>query len=137
MSSRYGLFRRMKAETLCRNREQRTIYEVHRYRDDGAKSLTRAPAIEEFMGLDRARLAALAYALDGPVSMADPFTGRVEVHRVLYVGGRRINTALIDVLDERVAFRVLNELVLPHADDLSVPIERLQAETNRLARLGF
>ena len=127
----------MKAETANPNREQRTEYEVVRARAPGPKGVERSPEVEAFAGLDRARLAALGYALDGPTSTGERFTGRVEVHRVLEVGEKRVSTALVDVLDERVAFRVLNELALPHADALSVSVERLQEEANRLTRLGF
>ena len=43
----------------------------------------------------------------------------------------------VDVIDERVAFRVLNELDLPNADRLAVSMEHLQEEANRLTRLGI
>lgn len=111
----------------------RTIYEVHRERASG-----RGPAtIEEYPGLDRARLAAFAHALDGPSYSGENFSGTVTINQVFYLGQRRLRTELIDVIDERVAFRVLNELTLPRADQLGVSVERLQEETNRLARLGF
>lgn len=122
----------MRTDQLNRNREQRTIYEVHRYADDGV-----LPIVEEYGGLDRARLAALGYALDGATTTTERLSGRVGVLRVFYSGGVRINETLVDILDERVAFRVLNELSLPHADALTVPIERLQAEANRLSALGI
>lgn len=63
-------------------------------------------------------------------------TGRVEVHRVTRIGDQTVRSELVDDLDERVAFRVLNELSLPRADALSVPVELLQAEANRLSALG-
>ena len=127
----------MKAETANPNREQRTEYEVVRARAPGPKGVERSPVVETFAGLDRARIAALGYALDGPASTGECFTGRVKIHRVDYVGGKSVNKSLVDVLDERVAFRVLNELALPCADALSVSVERLQEEANRLARLVF
>ena len=126
----------MKAETANPNREQRTEYEVLRAREPGQKGVKRCPVVETFAGLDRARLAALRYALDGPTSTGDRLTGRVEIHRVFYVAGKRVGKSLVDVLDERVAFRLLNEVDLPHADSMAVPVERLQEEANRLARLG-
>ena len=127
----------MKTAGINQNREQRTIYEVRRYRESGEKGRERTAEVEAFPGLDRARLAALGYALDGPTSTGERFTGRVEVHRVLEVGEKRVSTALVDLLDERVACRVLNELALPRADALSVSVDRLQEEANRLTRLGF
>lgn len=127
----------MRAAGINQNREQRTIYEVRRYRESGENGRERSPAVEAFAGLDRARLAALGYALDGPTSTGERFTGRDEVHRVFEVGEKRVSTELVDHLDERVAFRVLNELALPRADALSVSVERLQEAANRLTRLGF
>ena len=126
----------MRAAGISSTREERTVYEVHRHREDGKKGQRRQPVIEAFGGLDRARIAALGYALDGPTSAGDHFTGRVEVHRIHCQGDARLSSTLIDVLDERVAFRVLNELALPRADQLSVPVEQLQREANRLAPLG-
>lgn len=127
----------MKSETLSRNREQRTVYEVLRPRANGENGAKRQPTVEEFGGLDRARLAAFGYALDGPTTTGDRFTGTVEIHRVTYIGDRVVNSMLVDVIDERVAFRVLNELSLPHAGQLAFPVERLQEEANRLARMGI
>ena len=127
----------MRAETANPTREQRTAYEVHRAREPGPNQVARPPCVEEFAGLDRARLAALGYALDGPTSTGDRFTGRVEVHRLFSVSEKVVSRSVVDVLDERVAFRLLNELALPHADSMSVPVERLQEEANRLTRLGF
>lgn len=127
----------MKAETANPTREQRTTYEVRRAREPGDKGIERSSIVEEFAGLDRARLAALGYALDGPSSKGDRFTGRVEVHQLFLVSGKVVNRSIVDVLDERVAFRMLNELALPRADALSVSVERLQEEANRLTRLGF
>ena len=126
----------MRKTNFNQNRERRTSYEVRRYRESGEKGRGRAPTIEVFLGLDRARIVALGYALDGPTSTGERFTGRVEVHRVIEVGNKKIRSTLIDILDERVAFRVLNELELPRADALSVSVERLQEEANRLASLG-
>lgn len=127
----------MQSDHINRNREQRTHYEVRRLRERGAKGAEREPLVEQFPGLDRARLAALGYALDGSTVDSPFYTGRIEIVRVMSVSERVIGRDLVDVLDERVAFRVLNELSLPHADALSVPVEQLQAETDRLARLGF
>ncbi len=127
----------MRADTIGRNRDQRTAFEIHRLCEVGERGIPRPPLVEEFGGLDRARIAALGYALDGPTSTGDRLTGRVEVYRLRFLGERLLGRDLVDVLDERVAFRVLNELSLPHADALAVPVERLQAETDRLARLGF
>ena len=92
---------------------------------------------DAFAGLVRAGLVALDYALDGPTSTGGRFTGRVEVHLVLVVSEKRVSTALVDHLDKRVAFRVLNELLLSRADTLSVSVDRLQEEVKRLTRLGF
>ena len=127
----------MKADFVNPTREQRTTYEVIRAREPGEGGKERSPAVEEFAGLDRARLAALGYALDGPTSTGERFTGRVEVHRLFLVSGNVVSRSVVDVLDERVAFRLLNELALPRADALSVSVERLQEEANRLTRLGF
>lgn len=123
--------------TNARNREQRTYHEVHRLREPGPKGIARAPLVEEHGGLDRARLAALGYALDGPTTTGEQFTGTVEVHQVTTLGDRQVKKELVDVIDERVAFRLLNELTLPRAGRLAVPVERLQEEANRLARLGI
>lgn len=93
---------------LRKDRDTTVRYEVHRERgrDGGA----RPPAVEEFYGLDRARIAALGYALDGPTYAGDLFTGEVRVVQVLYSSGVRCRTELIDVVDERVASRLLNEV---------------------------
>lgn len=128
----------MTEATNTYSRQHRTVYEVRRLREEARGGVLRAPEVHEFAGLDRARLAAMGYALDGPVTAADVlFTGTVEIHRSTYVGETQINSELVDVIDERVAFRVLNELKLPRANQLAVPVERLQAEANRLARLGM
>ncbi|VWX56954.1 hypothetical protein [Sphingorhabdus sp. 109] len=122
-----------KGSSTTGNEMHRSIYEVHRERASG-----RGPAeVEEYSGLDRARLAAFAHALDGPSYTGESFSGTVEIHRVRYLGRQRLRTELIDVIDERVAFRVLNELTLPRADQLHVSVEKLQQEINKLARLGF
>lgn len=118
-------------------RETRTFYEVRRLREPGAKGVERVPDVQTFYGLDRARLAALGYALDRSMVDGPFYTGRVEVHRLMTIGEKVMTCTLVDVLDERVAFRVLNELSLPRADAMAVSVERLQAETDRLARLGF
>ncbi|WP_146193603.1 hypothetical protein [Sphingosinicella humi] len=68
--------------------------------------------VQEHYGLDRARLQALGFALDGP----DPtFTGRVRVVQVIKNGDKRCAELELDVLDERVAFLVLNQIKLPRA----------------------
>lgn len=128
---------RMAERPNARNREQRTFHEVHRLRGSDPKGIARVPLIEEHGGLDRARLAALGYALDGPTTSSEQFTGTVEVHQVTMSGDRLVKQELVDVIDERVAFRLLSELTLPRANHLAVPVERLQEEANRLARLGI
>lgn len=114
---------------------ERTVYEVRRLRKPGARGVERSPEVEEFGGLDRARLAALGYALDGCWGEAS-FTGIIEIHRVFYIGEAPARTALVDVLDERVAFRLLNEIELPRAGQLSISVDQFQGDVNRLARLG-
>lgn len=118
--------------------ERRTIHEVHRERPLGPKN-QRRPVVEIHPGLDRARLAALGYALDG-ARVSGPedelFTGLVFIYRVMLIGEQELHRELVDVIDERVAFRVLNDLDLPRPEQLSVSVERLQEEVNRLARLG-
>lgn len=119
------------------NCERRTVHEVHRHRMPGRNGIQRPPTVEAFGGLDRARLAALGYALDGPTTSGESHTGRVEVIRAIYRGTTRMHQTTVDVIDERVAFRVLNELDLPNADRLAVSMEHLQEEANRLTRLGI
>jgi hypothetical protein len=119
-----------KGSSTTGNEMHRSIYEVHRERPSGRGSA----AVEEYSGLDRARLAAFAHALDGPRYTGESFSGTVTINQVRYLGRRRLRTELIDVIDERVAFRVLNELTLPRADQLGVSVERLQEEANRIAR---
>ncbi len=118
-------------------KDHRTYYEVHRDCEPGKKGVERAPVVEEYGEFDRARLAALGYALDGPTSTGERFTGTVTVHRVVALGQRKLQTELVDCIDERLAFRLLNELVLPHASQLMVSMGKLQEETNQLARLGY
>lgn len=117
-------------------RELTLRYEVRRLRETGVRGAERPPLVEEFLGLDRARLAALGYALDGAVPTGDRFTGVVEVVRVTIVGGRRAVVETVDVLDERVAFRVLNGLRLPRAEQMAVSMEQMQAEADAFARCG-
>lgn len=112
-------------------RERIIRYEVRRERETGT-----APVIEQFLGLDRARLAALSYALDGPTYTDERFTGQLTVQRVTYVQGKACHSELIDVLDERVAFRVLNEIRLPRADKMATSVEQLQREVNVLELTG-
>lgn len=118
-------------------RYERTLHEVRRQRRGGESGLPREPYIESFHGLDRARLAAFAHALDGPDGPDKTVTGVVEIYRVRLSGEKVITQDLVDVIDERVAFRLLNDIELPRATNLSVPIERLQEEVNRLKRLGI
>ena len=127
----------MKKPSETPSREHRTSYEVHRHREPGNGGVLRSPVVESFDGLDRSRLAALSYALDGPTSTGDRFSGLVEVYRILRLGEKRADQQLVDAIDERVAFRLLNEIVLPRADQLSVSVESLQEQANRLSRLGF
>lgn len=108
---------------------QRTVYELHRHRVAPGS----LPVIEEFMGLDRARLAALGYALDGPTSTGQRFSDVISIMEVFYVNVRRLRTTPVDVIDERVAFRLLNKLKLPKAGDLSVSVDRLQLQADALA----
>lgn len=116
-----------------------TIHEVHRERPEPKRGV-RPPIVEKFHGLDRARLAALGYALDGAKNAGNEeelFTGLVAIYRVMLQGERELSRDLVDVFDERVAFRVLNDLVLPRPGQLSVSVERLQDEVNRMAALGL
>ncbi|MFN3631139.1 MAG: hypothetical protein ACK4XK_13960 [Casimicrobiaceae bacterium] len=125
----------MRTTAATSGNERGTTFEVHRLREPGEYGAARPPLIEVFAGLDRARIAALGYALDGPTAAGDRFTGRVRVFRVFRIGGDRVNETLVDDLDERVAFRVLNELALPRADAMAVSLERLQGEVSRMAQI--
>jgi hypothetical protein len=118
-------------------RDHCTYYEVHRACEPGKRGVARAPVVEEYLGLDRARLAALGYALDGPTATGSCFTGTVTIHRILALGQKKFRTDLVDCIDERVAFRLLNEMVFPNATQLKVPVEALQAESERLEWMGF
>ena len=120
------------ATGLIKSRDTSVRFEVHRERGPGPKGAPRSPVVEKFLGLDRARLAALSRALDGPTVTGDRFTGIVRVFRVLYRGERPSPPTLIDEIDERVASRLLNEVRLPRADDLSVPASRLQSAVDAL-----
>ena len=100
-------------------------YEVHRMRETGRSNQPLQSVVEVFRGLDRARLAALGYALDGPTSTGDRFTGVIEIIRVLRSPTREAKN-LVDVIDERVATRLLNEIQLPRADRMSVSVADLQ-----------
>lgn len=123
--------------TGLRKDKDRTVrYEVHRARSDtrdGKEALQRPPLVEEFLALDRARIAALGYALDGPAQDGG-ITGEVRIVQKLYAdGGTRIEREqLIDVIDERVACRLLNEVRFPTAAALAVSKAELQAEVDRL-----
>jgi hypothetical protein len=99
--------------------------------------VTRSPYVETFHGLDRARLSAFTHALDGPDGPDKSVTGVVEVYRIHRQGSQVLSEEIVDVIDERVAFRFLNNIELPRADQLSVAVERLQEEVNRLERLGI
>lgn len=115
-----------------KERDSTVRYEVHREREPGAGGMHRKPIVEEFYGLDRARIAALGYALDGPIPIGHRFSGVVRIVQVIYVSGVRCRTELIDVVDERVASRLLNEVKWPHADEMAVPVERLQSSVDAL-----
>lgn len=117
--------------------EQRTIYQVQRERSAGQGDAIRKPTLEEHACLDRARLSPLNHALDGPTATGNMFTGVVSVMRRTYVGERMVANELVDVIDQRVAFRNLYELELPRASELEVAVQQLRAETDQLARMGF
>lgn len=120
------------AAGLRNDRETSVRYEVHRDRESGAKGVPRPPIVEEFLALDRARLAALSHALDGSTVTGDRFTGTVRIFQVLYSYGKPSKPTLIDELDERVAFRLLNETRLPRPGQLAVSVDRLQAQIDGL-----
>ena len=113
-------------------RDTSVRYEVHREREPGQRGAPRPPVVEEFYGLDRARIAALSYALDGSTIAGDRFTGTVRVFQVFSGGGRARAPSLVDVIDERVASRLLNEVRLPRADSLMVPVSSLQSAIDAL-----
>lgn len=100
-------------------------YEIHRLRETGRSGQPMQSIVEVFRGLDRARLAALGYALDGPTATGDRLTGVIQIVRVVQ-GQSREARNLIDVIDERVATRLLNEVRLPHADRMTVSVAELQ-----------
>lgn len=107
-------------------------FETHRMRESGAAGVERPPLVEEFLGLDRARLAALGYALDGPTSIGDRFTGEIRIVQVVRHLGAVRRREVVDEIDERVATRLLNEVRIPRAGDLSVSIDQLQGEVDTL-----
>lgn len=107
-------------------------FELHRMRESGAASVDRPPLVEEFLGLDRARLAALGYALDGPTVIGDRFTGEIRIVQVIRHLGSVRRREVIDEIDERVATRLLNEVRIPRAGDMSVSIDQLQGEVDAL-----
>jgi hypothetical protein len=128
-SARSGL----KLEADCHAR-----YEVHREREGSQLGVPRPPLTEEFYGLDRARIAALGYALDGR-SQEGSLTGTVRIVCKIYrwfgkdkCERRMIYEDLIDVIDERVAARLLNEIRIPRADELAVSMEQLQRDVDAL-----
>jgi hypothetical protein len=120
------------ATGIIKDRDTTVRYEVHRMRETGQERVARPPLVEEFYGLDRARLAALGHALDGPTPSGNRFTGVIHVVQVMYVSNVRCRSKVIDEIDERVASRLLNEVRLPKAGQLAVPVERLQAELDAL-----
>lgn len=88
-------------------------YEVRRER-----RYDKPPQVDEHLGLDRARVVALGYALDGPSEAPDFFTGRVEVVKVIRcqsASGFASTSALMDRLDEAGASVFLNSVELPRA----------------------
>lgn len=97
----------------------------------------RGPFVERYFGLDRARIAALGYALDGPTSSGERFTGEVTVVRITHIGGRPDREEVVDQIDERVAFRLLNELRLPRANQMALAFDVIQSEADKLAALGL
>jgi len=107
-------------------------YEVHRMRANGRLGVAQPPVVECFLGLDRARLSALAHALEGATHSGERFTGIVQVFEVYYRASRETKRTLLDVLDERVAFRILNETRLPRADQLSIDVEAFQSDLDLL-----
>lgn len=109
----------------------RTRYEVHREHQKGTQSGVAGTDREEFLGLDRARIAALSYALDGPIQEGR-YTGKVSIRRLMYIGDRKVNAELVDVFDERVAHRLLNELEFPKADQFQRSIDSLQGDVDAL-----
>jgi hypothetical protein len=117
---------------IKKERDTTVRYEVNRMRAPGQNGIPRAPLVEEFYGLDRARIAALAHALDGASAAGDRFTGVVQIAQVFYSAGVRCSSAVIDELDERVASRLLNEVRLPKAGQLTVSVEQLQREVDAL-----
>lgn len=117
---------------IRKDRDVTVRYEVHRMRDPGQKGAARPPLVEEFYGLDRARLAALGYGLEGPTGIGDRFTGLINVVQVFYTSGIRCRSEIVDEVDERVASRLLNEVRFPRASELAVRVAHLQAEVDAL-----
>jgi hypothetical protein len=107
-------------------------HEVHRERQIGARGVRSPDLVETHLGLDRARLSALTYALDGPSWAGERLNGVVKIFEVCYRNGRECRRTLIDHLDERVAARVLNEIRLPRADQMRIEIDQLQDELDSL-----
>lgn len=112
-------------------------YGLRRQREPAARGVQRSPVVEEFQALDRAPLSALGYAFDGPTSSGERFTGSVSVIQVLWCGDRRARTDLIDLIDEPIAFRLLNEVRLPRPQDLTVSLDSIQSEIDALAQIGI
>jgi|GEM_PF-1937497 len=120
-----------------KNADYAVRYEVQRQRGltNHAKTSHRAPLVETFYGLDRARLAALGWALDGQTVTGELFSGIVEIFEVAYASSKEVRRQLIDRIDERVAHRLLNELRFPKAEDMSYSLARLEAEVDHIASL--
>lgn len=115
----------------CRDTTVR--YEVRRERSAGREGAARPPAVEVFLSLDRARLAALGYALDGvTTSTGDRFTGVVQIVMVVRASAGEVGRRVIDVIDERVAFRLLNDVRLPQAGQLALSVDQLQRKVDAI-----
>lgn len=117
------------------DRDHVTRYEVRREREI-TRGFADKPLVEKFFALDRARLAALGYALDGPTYNGDRFSGRLTVHRIVSIHGKVCLSELVDVIDERVAFRLLNEVRLPRADKMAMTTEQFQRELDSIESIG-
>lgn len=124
----------LSAAGVKRSGSERTVrYEVRRERLPGKGGVPVPPHVEEFLGLDRARLAALGYGLDGESgTTGERFTGIVRIFAVHFVrrgqgGGRveRIQEVEVDAIDERVAWYVTNWMTIPRPEQLAVSLDEL------------